>query len=294
MRRWEKLRTPIPPGFSLRLHKGFNIVLRNDLHPNSCDLIVSLANLPNPTRGKVVIENFPLLDGGKIPGAFRRTVRGGPYSRLGLETSFGLVPRTLSELHVTENALQSGVPTVLPMGCCWRRGTGWLGYTSAFISVYQEKAANLFDLVVAWNEHGSGLDQRRGTLVSVAQALKQLHASGIHHPDLTLRNLLIQPDNSCLIADFDKAKRSSSTSHQSIVSGLSRLNRSIEKSHLAQVISVKDRLRFLCHYFDRSRRHDDRIRQIIFRASVALRFHRLFWKQKRGNSEGRSEKDCNH
>ena len=291
MSRWEKLRKPIPAGFALRLHKGFNIVLRKDLHPNSCDLIVSLANLPNPTRGKVVIEDFPLLDGGKITGAFRRTVRGGPYARLGLETSFGVVPRTLTELHVTENAQQSGVPTIRPLGCCWRRGTGWLGYTSAFISVYQEKAATLFDLVIAWSENGVGLRNRQGALISVAQALKQLHASGIHHPDLTLRNLLIQPDNSCLIADFDKAKQSSSISPQSIVSGLSRLNRSIEKSHLAQVISVRDRLRFLCHYFDGSRHHDARIKQIIFRASLALRFHRLFWKRKRGIGEDQRAED---
>ena len=294
MRRWETLRNPIPPGFSLRLHKGFHIVLRNDLHPNSCDLIVSLASLPNPTRGRVVIENFPLRDGGKITGAFRRTVRGGPYSRLGWETSFGLVPRTLSELHVTQNARQSGVPTVLPIGCCWRRSTGWLGYTSAFISVYQEEAMNLFDLVIAWSENGNRPRNRQGTLVSVARAIKQLHASGIHHPDLTLRNLLIQPDNSCLIADFDKAKQSSSISQQSIVSGLSRLNRSIEKSHLARVISVRDRLRFLCHYFDGSRRHDVRIKHIMVRASLALRFHRMFWKQQRGTGEDRSAEDRHH
>ena len=73
--------------------------------------------------------------------------------------------------------------------------SGWLGYTSAFLSVYQEKAVNLFDLVLVWNEHGIGLGERRETLLSVAQALKQLHTSGIHHPDLTLRNLLIQPDH---------------------------------------------------------------------------------------------------
>ena len=281
MSQWEKFLKSIPPGFSLRRHKGFNIVLRNDLHPSCCEVIVSLANLPNPTRGKVVIENFSLLDGGKITGAFRRTVRGGPYSRLGLETSFGLVPRTLSELHVTNNAIQSGVPTVLPLGCSWRRNTGGVGYTSAFISLYQEKAENLFDLVSGWSANGIELGNRRRAMVSVARAIQQLHASGIHHPDLTLRNLLIQPDHSCLIADFDKASQSSAISVRSIASGLSRINRSIEKSHLAQIIPVRDRLRFLCYYFEGNRSRHILKKKIISRASLALRFHRLFWKRKR-------------
>ena len=291
---WIKFHRTIPHGFSLRLHKGFNIVLRNDIHPSSCDVIVALANLPNPKRGKIVVEHFPLLDGGKITGAFRRTVRGGPYARLELETSIGVVPRTLSELHVTVNAIQSGVPTVSPLGCCWRRNMGRLGYTSAFISLYQEKAKSLFDVVSTWRENGARLGNRRSVLFSVARAIRQLHASGIHHPDLTLRNLLIQPDNSCLIADFDQANQSSSISNRSLVSGLSRLNRSIEKSHLAQTLPVRDRLRFLCHYFEGSHHRDVRIRQIAYQASLALRLHRLFWKQKRGVGEDRSAEDRNY
>jgi hypothetical protein len=270
----------VPKGFSLYVHGQCSIVLRDDLDPACCDLVLDHGSLSHPQRGKVVVGRLRARNGSEILAAFRRTVRGGPYSRFGFETTFGRVPRTLTELQVTVGARRAGAPVVPPLGCYWEWVKGGFGYKSGYFSVYQEKALNLSEILKAWEEGGVGSARRREVLARLAETLKRLHRAGVVHNDLTLSNLLIEPNGPFSFVDLDGAKEVTSLSDRALVAAFSRLNRSLEKSGTGRAVPGRDRLWFLRAYLGGLRSHDKLVRRILTRASRDLSWHRLFWGRK--------------
>jgi hypothetical protein len=270
----------LPKGFSLCAHGDYSIILRNDLHRRCCDLVIALAEEPAAERGKIFVASFPSMEGDTILAAFRRTVRGGPYSRLGLESTLGFIPRTFLELKVVAAAEKAGAPVVAPLGCYWKWGVGGVGYTGGYFSVYQEKSSCLGEALKGWMLAGSPLIQRRQVLSRLAHALKQLHQTGIVHTDLTLRNVLLDPDHRCLFIDLDGAYTVRSVSDRLCIAALSRLNRSLEKSNMGELVPLRDRLWFLKEYLGTLRHNKAFVRHILVRAARDFRLHRLFWSRK--------------
>ena len=271
------MRFEIPQGFSLWSHGAYSIVLREDLDSSCCELVVELATKSVPRRGKIVVAPFPSVKGDKILSAFRRTVRGGPYDGLGFESTFGFVPRTLLELRVSVAAQKAGASVVSPLGCYWTWGVGGISYTGGYFTVFEEKAISLRTLLEKWSVVPPGRGQLRKVLSELAQALKKLHLAGVVHPDLTLRNVLIHPDQTCSFLDLDRAHAVSSVPLRSQYAVFSRLNRSLEKSGLQHLVPFRERAWFLRDYFGGVENRRRLVRRTIQHASCKLRLHRLFW-----------------
>jgi tRNA A-37 threonylcarbamoyl transferase component Bud32 len=269
-----------PRGFTLYSHGEYSIVLRDDLHHRCCDLVADLAKKPAPERGKVVIAPFSDSDGQTILAAFRRTVRGGPYSRFGLESTLGFIPRTLSEVTVAVAAERLGAPLATPLGCYWKWGAARMFYTGGYFSLYQEKGSCLSEVLKGWIVTRPSKIQRRQILTQLARALTQLHLAGIVHTDLTLNNILFGPDHRCVFVDFDGAYTVKSIPDRSLKAEVSRLNRSLEKSGMGGLVPLRERLWFLKKYLGSLRHNKILVRQILVRAAHDLRWHRLFWSRK--------------
>ncbi len=270
----------VPKGFSLYVHGECSIVLRDDLDPACCDLVLDHGSMSHQQRGKVVVGRLRARNGSEILTAFRRTVRGGPYNRFGFETTFGRIPRTLTELQVTVAAGKVGAPVVPPLGCYWEWVKGGLGYKGGYFSIYQEKALNLSEVLKAWEDGWASPARRREVLAQLARTLKRLHRAGVVHNDLTLGNLLIEPDGSCSFVDLDGAKEVASVSDGDLMAAFSRLNRSLEKSGMGRAVPLRDRLRFIRAYLGDLRSHGKLVRKILSRATLDLAWHRLFWGRK--------------
>lgn len=143
----------------------------------------------------------PLADGGSA--VLRRYRRGGLMRHLNRDRYF-LGHRAFEEVRATMRAGRAGVsvPQVLA-AAEWRRGVGYGAL-----------------LATRWLSDTVGLDrwmaERRGAaslpaLRAAGKQIARLHAGGIAHPDLNLRNLLVsvapeQPDPTLYLIDFDRAR----------------------------------------------------------------------------------------
>jgi len=269
-----------PKGFSLWIRGQYRIILRNDLHPSCLDLVCELAQRPDPRRGEIVVAPFPTEQGSKILVAFRRTVRGGLFGRLGINSTLGFAPRTLCELRVAATAEGIGAPVAPPLGCYWKWDATGMSYTGGYFSVYQEKALCLSEVLEGWTAARLSLFQRRQVISQFARAMTQLNQAGIVHTDLTVRNVLFDR-NRCLFIDLDGAYTVKSVSEQELVSTLSRLNRSLEKSGRGRLVSLRERLWFLKEQLGSLRHNKMLVRRILAQAARDLRWHRLFWNRKK-------------
>jgi hypothetical protein len=273
-------RIAVPEGFSLYAAGKRAIVLRDDLDPSCCDLVSDYRSRYTLQRGKVMVGRLRGRNGNGILTAFRTTVRGGPYSGFGFETTFGRVPRTLLELQVTVAASKVGAPVVPPLGCYWEWVKGGIGYKSGYFSVYQEKALTLTEVLKAWEDGGISRGRRREVLAQLAGTLKRLHGAGVVHIDLTMGNLLFEPNGLCSFVDLDGAKEVACLSDGALMGSFSRLNRSLEKSGMGKTVPERDRLWFLRAYLGDLGSHDKLVRKILSRANRDLSWHRFFWGRK--------------
>jgi hypothetical protein len=273
-------RFEVPEGFSMYADGKLAIVLRNDLDPACCDLVLDCRSRCSLQRGRVLVGPLRGRNGNGILTAFRRTVRGGPYSGFGFETTFGRVPRTLIELQVTVAVSKVGAPVVPPLGCYWEWVKGGIGYKSGYFSVYQEKALTLSEVLKAWKDGGISRGRRREVLTQLAGTLKRLHRAGVVHIDLTLGNLLLEPNGLCSFVDLDGAKEVACLSDKALMAAFSRLNRSLEKSGMGKTVPGRDRLWFLRAYLGDLGSHDKLVRKILSRAKRDLAWHRFFWGRK--------------
>ena len=273
------MKNEVPKGFTLHRLEGYSIVLRDDFRKSCCDLVVELAKKPALGRGKICVVPFSGSGGDKILVAFRKTVRGGPYGRLGIESTMGLYPRTFLELNVAVAAEAGGAPVASPAGCYWKWGLGGIGYTGGYFSIFQEKAHCLGEELENWELTNPTLLKRRETLSHLGKALKKLHQCGVIHTDLTLRNVLVQPDGRCSFVDLDGAFVVKTVCNRSRISALSRLNRSLEKLRMGNLVPLRERLWFIREY-SRVHRYDKAfMRCLLKKASLELRLHRLFWSR---------------
>lgn len=273
------MRLTTPKGFSLWSYDRYCIVLRDDLHPSCREVVCELAERPHPRRGQIVLAPFPTVQGSKVLVAFRRTVRGGPLSRFGIGSTLGFAPRTLCELKIAAAAERIGAPVAPPLGCYWKWDASGISYTGGYFSVYQEKALCLGEVLEGWTTARLSLFQRRQVLSELARAMTRLHKAGVVHTDLTIRNVLFSR-NRCLFIDLDGAYRLDFVPDWALVSTLSRLNRSLEKSGMGRLVSFRERLWFLKEHLGSLHSNKDLVRRIIVHAARDLQWHRFFWTRK--------------
>ena len=137
-----------------------------------------------------------------LPSGARVVVRG--YRRGGLmrlvnrQLYFG-GNRAFDELRAAERARAGGVRTPLVVAAIERpaRVAGYRAWLAT------ELVANGTDLA-AWLASAPDDDRRGAVLRESARQIALMHAAGVAHPDLNLRNLLVAGDDVWLL-DFDKA-----------------------------------------------------------------------------------------
>ena len=184
----------------------------------------------------------------------RQYAHGGLWGRLlGRHAALFCTSRPmLRELQVALHARQQGVPTARPVALRIQKKFGLL-LTAQYVTEEIPEARDLLELSHLVQTGAScPAPARQAIARAVAAALAALHAAGIRHGDLNLKNLLVSERHSpprAYVIDFKKARLQREVSLQEGLAGLVRLDRSVLKwSASRNLITVADRLRVLREY----------------------------------------------
>ncbi|MEW5930131.1 MAG: lipopolysaccharide kinase InaA family protein [Gemmatimonadota bacterium] len=123
--------------------------------------------------------------------------RGGAMRHLNRGRYF-LGHRAFAELRAAETARRGGVLTPLPLAAA-ERGAG-LGYTAHFATLWIPDTRDL----ASWLS-SDGAEGPADVLAEAGRQVGRMHAAGVAHPDLNLRNLLVRGPEVYLL-DFDRAR----------------------------------------------------------------------------------------
>jgi 3-deoxy-D-manno-octulosonic acid kinase len=234
------------------------------------DLLDGFARVPEPERRPLPhgrTAHFSYLPRGAPGRVFvRRASRGGLLRALLGDLYLG-DRRVREEFRVAEAARAAGVAVPEPLGMAATRSAGpFVRLTVAMREI--EGAASLQNLAGRVDPA-----RKREILHGAADALRGLHAAGIYHADLTIRNILVAGPQVYVI-DFDRGRLRGGRDVRDDVENLARLNRSIEKlPGLGGLITRTDKLRFLRRYLGGTEGLADFAR----RCAEGLWLHRLGW-----------------
>lgn len=153
----------------------------------------------------------------------RRCLRGGKFGPL-LRDRYFVINRPRQELDVHCEAYRRGVHTVLPVAAIWKR-TG--AVVRGSIATRKVDAEDLLALC-----GGSGRPAE-DDLAACGRAIQSMHAAGVIHADLQLKNVLSR-DGEAWIIDFDKAEVVSEVGLVHARQNFLRLYRSFQK-HLLPI-----------------------------------------------------------
>lgn len=129
--------------------------------------------------------------------------RGGILRHLNRERYF-LGHRAFAELLATEAAHVSGIRTPLPLAAAERRAL--VGYTALLATLWIPGSCEAAGWLAQANLPGT-----LAVLREAGRQIGRMHAAGIAHPDLNLRNLLVgdtsaEPAPVVYLLDFDRAR----------------------------------------------------------------------------------------
>lgn len=149
--------------------------------------------------GRAAHPVVELPDGGRA--VVREYRRGGLMRHLNRARYF-LGHRALAELRATERAGAAGVRVPEVLAAVERRRG--VGYTASLATRWVAGAEEL----AGWLG-GRGAEERRSVLREVGRQVGLLHAGGVGHPDLNLRNFLVAAPEAgepvVYLIDFDRA-----------------------------------------------------------------------------------------
>ena len=154
-------------------------------------------------------------------GIIRRHLRGGVMRRL-LYDRYLLRNRPLREFETHQEVAARGVAAPLALGVRWERRFLWYrGALATELVAGADLDAYLHDVTVSWDDKTAML-RKCGALV------RHMHAQGVYHADLQIKNIFIGSDGPVLL-DFDSARLRASLSRIARARNLLRLRRSFEK-----------------------------------------------------------------
>ena len=189
--------------------------------------------------------------------------------------------RALKELDVTARAELSGAP--VPHGLCLVLWPVFGPFWSALIGTRMESQAGDLLVTLARIEDSEGRCQ---LLAEVGRAVRKLHDSGVDHPDLQLRNILVtrQEQRRVVVVDLDRARfypwGTMPTARRA--RNLGRLARSaLKEGLLEEAIGRRELAAFMSGYLA-----GDRALRIALRGHVTwerfkLRAHRMTYPLRR-------------
>jgi hypothetical protein len=268
-----------PSGFVQRELDGAMLVVRDDV----ADALVA-AGFADPESARAHADTHyegrgePF--GVDVPGVGRVFVRpylhGGLLGRLTGDVHAG-DGRFREELAILRDARGAGVPVPEPLGIVSRpRG---LGTRRGWLLVREEAGAR--DLL-AFLVGAPSAAERRRVLRTAGEVVRRLHDAGFEHPDLHLKNLLLQSDGGVLILDLDRVRRLPSLARQRRLAGLFRFDRYAEKQAARGLpVSRADRLRFFRAYAGDDWPERDEVRGLAARLAAHIDRHGAVRKGRR-------------
>jgi 3-deoxy-D-manno-octulosonic acid kinase len=156
------------------------------------------------------------------PAVLREYLRGGWPARISRDRYFFVGyerSRPLAEFHVLAELAQAGLPAPAPLAAlCRRRGLLYRGWLLMERIPDVEPLADLLQ---------SG-DRDPPLWRACGETIRRFHAAGVVHADLNARNVLVGPQYTVHLVDFDRARiREGDT--DAFRCNLARLRRSLEK-----------------------------------------------------------------
>lgn len=174
--------------------------------------------VPSEHRGRGTLQSCETPQGKVL---IRPCLRGGLFGGL-LGDRYLLLNRPIQELTVHRRIYTLGVPTVLPVAAIWRRTGPIVRGSFATLEVDAE------DLLA----HLTRQDKPNGaSLTACGRAIQAMHAVGILHADLQLKNLLVHGPEAWII-DFDKAQFVTEVGYVHARENFLRLKRSFQKHNI--------------------------------------------------------------
>jgi tRNA A-37 threonylcarbamoyl transferase component Bud32 len=114
-------------------------------------------------------------------------------------------PRPVRELILSTEVKSRGIPVMEVLGVRVSRGLGPF-YAGTILTRYIPDSMDLWTFLKSFE---GGTEARERFLVSVGRFLKRVHAAGVYHGDLNLRNLLVQGrppgETEILLIDLDRS-----------------------------------------------------------------------------------------
>jgi 3-deoxy-D-manno-octulosonic acid kinase len=178
------------------VRRGYEVSAREAVHPNG--ELRTVAYVGGGRERHAVVE----LESGER-ALVRRYRRGGVLRRINHGTYF-VGNRALAELRVTEAAAQRGVRVPHVIAGVERRAG--IGYTATLLVRWIPEAHDL----ATWLDNAAPTD-RLEVLRLAGNEIGKMHAAGIGHADLNLRNLVVASRDGgegreVYIIDFDRGR----------------------------------------------------------------------------------------
>ena len=183
-------------------HQGARMMVRRG-YEDAARLLVERKNLPTVEMlggGREAHPVVVLPTGEKA--VVRRYHRGGLMQRVNKARYFG-GNRAFDELRAAERARAGGVRTPVVVAAI-ERPARVAGYRAWLATVLLSGGLNL----AAWLAAETDEARRSGVLREAGRQTALMHAAGVAHADLNLRNLLVMPadgGDEVYLLDFDKA-----------------------------------------------------------------------------------------
>ncbi len=227
----------------------------------------------------------------RLEGAWvvvRRFTHGGILGGILPEITLGR-GRILRELEVVNWARAHDVPTPRIVATALQSSFGPL-YRAHVITEEVPGACNMteFFLRLPSMSDEQANAHKRAAMEALGRAIASMHAAGILHGDLHLRNVLVRltTEKSSVRAqgyllDFDRARIVSGITRGQRLANLRRLMRSVWKVQPARdQFTLRDAIFFLRAYLDTTDRRE--IKRWLKELSRPPRFHRLWWAASKG------------
>lgn len=262
----EGFRTCQVDGATLILREGMaDALLAAGVHdPESL-----VRRFPSAHRGRAALAR---LDLGGVGAIVRCLHRGGLFGKLVRRVSLDRT-RALAELVVSARAAARGARVLEVLGAITR--PAGLGWTHGLVTREVAGARDLLE--VLRTTRGAA---RRAALRAAGESIARLHAAGVDHVDLNLKNVLLAPDGGALVIDLDRCRLAGEGPASWTVRerNLLRLLRSWHKLASVEPASVerRDPLRLLRAYAGEDRAARERLLAAGRRSTFPCR--RLLWR----------------
>jgi len=225
----------VPAGFvPVETDSGWAVVradMREQLLPPLLEATPeSVAGEPLVQGGRGATWALAIGDHGRAVLRWYR--RGGALRRFVRDRYFGWRPRPVVELAVTEEAHRRGVATVEVLAARVDRLAGGF-YRGAIVTREVRDAETLAAVLRRRKLEG----ERRAVLAAVAQTVRAMHDSGVHHRDLNASNVLVCGEGASItvrLIDFDRARLRRRVGARTRRRALRRLERSLGKLGVAE------------------------------------------------------------